>query len=779
MNKKMYTMFSALMALTATAGNDPFETNDSSRVVDLDEVVVVAQPKEQYLLRQQPLSSSVFGREEMNSLNVRDLRELSAFVPSFAMPQYGSRLTSSVYMRGTGSRLNAAAPSVPVYYDHIPLLSKSAFNSYFYQLDRIDVLRGPQATLYGMNSEGGLVRIYSKSPMTYEGTDVNVGLGNGFQRRVEVAHYRRLSERMGLSVAAFYNGQDGFLRNEPLDEYNDKSDEAGARLRWGWNVAERFKADLTADYQFVRQNAFPYGLYDVDEGEVDCPSTTFMSTYRRNMLNVGLSLSYEARRFLVSSTTSFQHLYDYMDMDQDYTVANRMTLNQHQKMNGVTEELSVKSKGDGRWQWTTGVFGSYQSMTTNAPVTFEADMNAMLAQTFLNYMPERVRGMFSAWEIPLFIVPGQYKTPQTNLAAFHETNLRLSDRLTATVGLRLDYSKVRVDYDANARMDLHFAAQMGPRLVESTNSLTDSLTGSASKSSKQLLPKFGLSYRLGSAGSNVYAQVSKGYRAGGYNFQMFSDIMQTEMQANGMALQNSSYNIPHDADAYERVDKTIEYEPETSWNYEVGTHLNLFGGKMHADLSAYLMQIKNQQLSVMAGNYGFGRMMVNAGKSNHYGVEAALRGKAFDDKLTWAASYGFTHATFKEYKDTVTVSGQKLEVDYKDNRVPYVPAHTFSAMADYRFDVADDAVLRSVTVGLNVSGNGKTYWDEANTASQKLYATLGAHVCLDMGAVSVDFWGRNLTDTRYATFGLAYGNGFIGQRGLPLQLGVDLRLHFL
>ena len=78
------------------------------------------------------------------------------------------------------------------------------------------------------------------------------------------------------------------------------------------------------------------------------------------------------------------------------------------------------------------------------------------------------------------------------------------------------------------------------------------------------------------------------------------------------------------------------------------------------------------------------------------------------------------------------------------------------------------------------SGNGKTYWDSANTASQGLYAVLGAHLLADMGTVSVNFWGRNLTDTRYCPFAVYSEStgGFIGQRGNPIQMGIDLRMHF-
>ena len=126
--------------------------SDSSRVVDLDEVVVVSQSKEYTKLRQQPLSSSVLTNNEISLLGVRDLREVSDFVPSFVMPAYGSRYTSSIYVRGIGSRVNS--PSMGIYVDDIPLMSKSAFNSHLWQLDRVDVLRGAQGTLYGMNTEG-------------------------------------------------------------------------------------------------------------------------------------------------------------------------------------------------------------------------------------------------------------------------------------------------------------------------------------------------------------------------------------------------------------------------------------------------------------------------------------------------------------------------------------------------------------------------------------------------------------------------------------------------
>jgi outer membrane receptor protein involved in Fe transport len=191
------------------------------------------------------------------------------------------------------------------------------------------------------------------------------------------------------------------------------------------------------------------------------------------------------------------------------------------------------------------------------------------------------------------------------------------------------------------------------------------------------------------------------------------------------------------------------------------------------------MEIRNQQLSIFTQDYGYGRKMVNAGKSYSCGLEMTLRGSALANHLSWSAGYGYTHAAFKEYKNRASAKAE--EIDYKDNKVPYVPAHTLSAMVDYRFDIAD-SFCKSVTIGLNGNAQGKIWWDEANTYSQKFYAVLGAHIGADLGIVSLNVWARNLTDTKYNTFAFsskATGKEmYIAQRGNPFQIGLDVRMHF-
>ena len=828
MKKTLFVLLMTGMSLCSHATVSHPAVADTSRVVDLDEVIIVAQPKEQVRLRLQPVSSNVFGSEQLQQLNVHDLSQLSQFVPSFVMPSYGSRLTSSMYVRGIGSRINN--PAVGVYYDNIPLMSKAAFNNHFYMLDRVDIMRGPQGTLYGQNTEGGLVRVYSKNPMNYQGTDIRLGIGNGLYRNVEVAHHHRPSERLAFTVAGFYSGLKGFIDNTQFDEKNDKSLEAGGKARLIWQPSEKLKFDWTVDYQWVNQNGFGYGESDqvVDSGVMEAiypdmnnvkdPATTIMNGYKRNMLNTGLNITraiggdVQSPTLLFTSTTSYQFLQDHMLMDQDYMVPDYLRLEQRQKMSALTQEFVLRSHDRNRWQHATGLFGSYQWLRTDAPVAFGDAITGPIGQAITNAMKSAMQGSMyprmyqqmlqqmiaqgmpqavaekqaaaaaqSAVDAALagvnmsaeMAVPESFKTPQMTLAAFHESNILLTDRLKLTLGLRFNIDKVKVDYDALAYMNM----TGGTAERQATYHLTSHVADSRSKSFTQLLPKLGLTYSLNENLGNVYALVSKGYRAGGYNFQMFSDILQTDLNAHQQDAMRGDYDVEHTTQDYDNINETIAYKPEESWNYEVGTHLNLFDGKAHFDLALYYMQIRNQQLSIMEPNSNYGRIMVNAGKSHSCGLEATLRGRAIDNALDWGVTYAFTNAKFEEYtvaKNNSTNSASNVDLDYKDNYIPFVPQHTFSAVADYH--------IGQFTIGANVAGQGKIWWDEANTYNQKLYATLGAHADYDFGPVVVSLWGRNLTDTKYNTFAVqssaAGGTRYFAQRANPLQLGVDVNIHF-
>lgn len=797
------TMLSLPSTAAVTSGQkNNVNLNDSSRVYDLDEVLVVSHPKEVFRLRQQPLSSSTFTGKQIKSLGVRDLPELSNYIPSFVMPNYGSRYTSSMYIRGIGSRINS--PAAGLYIDGLPIMSKSMYNFHIYQLAGIDIMRGPQGTLYGQNAEGGFVRMYTPNPINYQGTDVNLSIGSRFYRNVELSHYMKMNDQLAFSFAGFYNGHNGFFKNQTTGKYADRINEAGGKARMIVRPAERWNVDLIADYQYVDQNGFPYGQLDVETGKTSEPAMNRESSYRRHFLNTGLNLTYKGNLLDVNSTTAYQYLNDHMLLDQDFLAQDFMHLKENQIQNSFIQEISFRTNRPRFWNAAGGVFFSKVWLKTDGPVFFDADMTtpmqqmvqSMMYQGILKGMTEKMiaggtpaamaeniakgimekQGGVAVTDLKMG-APGIYRTPCMNLGVFHESNFNLTDRLTATLGLRYDFSHADIDYASSAYLSMS-AKVMG---VEATRKLNTILKNKADDNYNQLLPKFGLTYNFSKEIGNIYATVSKGYRAGGFNFQMFSDILSYELQANSRSIMKGDLNLEHSENDYKRVNKTIAYQPETSWNYEAGAHLNFSDYAVQLDLAAYYMQVTNQQLSVMAGNYGFGRMMVNAGKSYSCGVEMSLRGSALSNHLNWNLTYAFTHATFKEYTDSMMVKGERVPLDYKGKKVPFVPEHMFSASADYRIDFTNN-FIHGMTFGANVYGMGKIQWDEANSISQDFYAVLGAHIDADLGFTQISLWGRNLSDTKYNTFAVKSGATgkpmTFAQPGNPLQFGVDLRFHF-
>jgi outer membrane receptor protein involved in Fe transport len=639
-----------------------------------------------------------------------------------------------------------------------------------------------------------------------------LGIGTGLYSNVEVAHYHRPSEKLAFSVAGFYSGLKGFIDNQNFDKKNDLTNEAGGKLRLIYAPNDQLKFDWTADYQYVNQNGFGYGefhplaylpeLYSSSfvpaDPDVKDPATTIMNGYKRNMFTTGLNIGYETDKFLFTSTTSYQFLDDLMLMDQDYMTGDYLQLSQAQKMNAITQEFVLRSHDNSRWQHATGLFGSYQWLNTNAPVLFgdgitgpignaiaNAMKNSMLQAMIGRYMgqgmsAEAAQAAAQATVDKMGVnmtaemaVPGEYKTPSWNFAAFHESNILFGDNWKLTLGLRFNIDKVKIDYDALAYMNM----TGGTANATATYHLTSHVQDVRSKSYTQLLPKIALTYSFDENIGNIYALVSKGYRAGGYNFQMFSDVLQTELAAHQQDAMRGDYDVEHTAADYDAINETIAYKPEESWNYEIGTHLNLFGGSTHFDLALYYMQIRNQQLSIMEPNSNYGRIMVNAGKSHSCGLEATLRGKAVDNALDWAVTYAFTNAKFDEYQHTVGGSTSPntdiFAGDYDGYYVPFVPQHTLSAMVDWH--------IGKFTIGANMNGQGKTWWDEANTYAQKFYAVAGAHADYDFGPVLVSLWGRNLTNTHYNTFAIqssaAGGTRYFAQRANPIQLGLDVSIH--
>ncbi|WP_291592413.1 TonB-dependent receptor [Bacteroides sp.] len=808
-------MFALTLLATGTAWAEDFP-KDSLKVVDIEEVVVIATPKENRKLRDLPVAATVLSQENMRANQVNSVKNLTGIVPNLFIPDYGSKLTTSIYIRGIGSRINT--PSVGLYVDNIPYIDKSAFDFNYCDIERIDVLRGPQGTLYGRNTMGGLIKVHTKSPFTYQGTDIRMGAATYNNYNVSLTHYHQISDRFAFSTGGFYEHTGGFFENSARNnEKVDKSNAGGGRFRGIYLPTSNLKIDMALSYEYSDQGGYPYYYTGITQNAIDKAkekgkeltedradyigkiSYNDRSSYRRGLLNTGVNIEYQAQNFILSAVTGYQNLNDRMFLDQDFTERDIFNIEQKQRANTISEEIIFKAKPGRRWQWATGAFGFYQWLHTTGPVLFkEEGVKTMIednANTAFSEIPAApgVPTMGMTVNNPTLSVGGTFDTPTLSAALYHQSTFNdlFIEGLSFTAGLRLDYEKMSMKYNSvSTPVDFDFNMKMGPMMSLSDNMQAPaSFIGKLSTDYVQLLPKFAIQYEWNKS-NNVYATVSRGYRSGGYNIQMFSDLSQTEMSRSMMNAIMASPNLgqhPTYGAIFERmlasripeepnVKTSTTYKPEYSWNYEAGSHLTLWEGKLWADLAVFYMDTRDQQLSQFAES-GLGRITINAGKSRSYGAEAALRASVTKE-LSLNASYGYTYATFTDYVLTEKKGDNIIERNYNGQYVPFVPKHTLNIGGEYAITCSPRSIFDRVVFQANYNAAGRIYWTEQNDVSQSFYGTLNWRTNLEIGDAMISFWARNFLNKDYAAFYFETMNKGFMQKGRPVQFGIDLRCRF-
>ncbi len=800
------------------------EGMDTTRVVEMQAVEIVSSIKENGAMRQQPTSTTHIDSKQMQEQQVTSLKAATALVPNLFIPDYGSRMTSAIYIRGIGSRINT--PAVGMYVDGIPYADKSAFDFRFYDIEGMDILRGPQGTLYGSNTMGGLIRIHTRNPFRYEGTDVHLGYATGnHNRTVSLTHYHHPTRQLAFSASGYYEASTGFFTHDITGKRVDGQQSGGGRLRAIWLPSDRMKLDASVSYDYSDEGAYPYFHHDSITQNRE-------SRYRRSLLNAGANLQYQARRWQMNAITSYQYLTDRMFMDQDFIAADIYTLEQRQRIHTLNEEITFKNKAKGIWEWVSGANVMYQWLRTEAPVTFYEDGAVWLASLVNGYLPDVTtipslnRMGFSSMSVNFRTTPmamgGEFDTPTFGAALFHQSTLHLTPQLSATVGLRLNYEKNRMQYYAPSTVDYGFtlANAKSPMMHVDLQDLSAQLLydGKLSNDYLSVLPKFSLKYDF-NADNNLYFSLGKGIRSGGYNIQMFSELLQGSLRTDMMRgikegvanyLQRfTSMGMP--AAVIGSVTSTMEqnmpqftepdvhsvvYKPEQSWNYELGTHLSFLDKSLQADAAVFYLHTRDQQIARFAES-GMGRQMVNAGKSQSLGAELSLRYMP-NQHLVLTGNYGYTHATFTEWNtganntstgmeaggnntshSTGTTTGNAL--DYSKNHVPFVPRHTMHLDAAYTWLLPSSAssswAFRSLTLGANVSGAGRIYWTEDNQQSEPLHTLLGARLTLQSQRLTLMLWGMNLTNRHYNTFRFLSAGRWFEQHAKPLQIGLDVSVH--
>lgn len=742
-------------ALATGNGSDAEAAADTSEFVTALRGVEVVGVKHG-LSRQTDLVSTI-NAIQIDRENVQSVRDISVMVPNLFIPKYGSRQTASIYMRGLGSRIDQ--PAVGLNVDNVPYLNKDGYDFAMADIASVEVIRGSAGVLNGRNALAGQINISTLSPWDYKGFRMGADFGRGNMGLASVGWYGLLSPTVATGITGSIGSMEGFYKNEygrTLNENNKKpwfsnaGEEHRAQARWklSWRPRGRWSVANTAALSWTHQQGIPYA--SVETGRIDYNDSTF---YRRLHFTDGLSVSYTGRHMVATSHTSVQYLNDNMTLDQDFTPQDYFTLTQKRHEWSFTQDLFAKGVR-GRYSWMGGLWGFARKSHMQAPVTFrDYGITHLIEDNINSSLP---RGMHLEFDKRRLILGSLFDITDGGFSLYHQSTLALGP-VTAELGLRWNIEHVAMDYTnrCNTSVTMYRMLPTGVSVPLMTRPVAVDTTGHLSQTYNQFLPQLSLRWDVDRRWS-LRASVSKGYKAGGYNTQMFSNVLQARLM-HDMGAPGTS--IPD-------VEGLTRYKPEIAWTYELTGSFATADGRFSAELTAFLLRCRDQQLTVFPEGNATGRAMVNADRTRSIGAELTVRWQPRDN--VWVnGAYGYTAATFRNYSPG--------GVSYRGNSLPYSPRNTLFASAFWRLPWLMGKI--STTVGLSTRCAGPIYWDEANTLRQNFYGTLGADVTFVSGAVELSLWGENLTNTRYNTFYFkSIGHQFV-QRADPWSIGATVRVN--
>ncbi len=774
------TLFSLSSLLSFATNTDTAVTyaQADSAALSLGEVSITAIKQSPSLLRQ-PVTVTTIGQANIERFNISGMKGVSEVAPNFYMPDYGSKMTSSIYVRGIGARIDQSAVGLNV--DNIPYLNKNGFDFDMLDVERIEVLRGPQSTLYGRNTIAGLINVYTLSPMSWQGIRIMAEGSLPGAYRGGIGIYHKLAPRLGMSINGYVSHTHGYFRNLHNGKRADGSTDMSGRWKTAWRPTSRLSIENVLSAGHTRQNGYPYAY--VETGEINYNDTCF---YRRTSVTDGLTVRWAGQDVSVASITGLQYLSDNMTLDQDFLPASYFNLTQRQLDRSITQDIVVRGR-KGNYSWLAGAFGFYKYGSMTAPVTFKEDgINELILDNIRGNMPPFIQ---LEWDDDSFLLGSDFRHHVNGAAIYHQSTYDL-DRWSFALNMRFDYEHTALSYRSRCNTGAHGTVNIPqmPRPITFNLPADIDEAGRLKQSFRQFLPKFSVTYNL--TNSAVFLSVAKGYKSGGFNTQMFSNFLQQQMMtqmkdeakklmSGMMGGMGGGAGMGGRADAPEgpsagagqveyTVSDYVSYKPETSWNYELGGHFSCDEGRVYSTFSAFYIDVRDQQVTVFPEGNATGRMMTNAGRTRSFGAELTLR---YTPTSRWRfdLSYGYTNATFRRFMD----GGE----DLSGNRVPYAPSNTLFLSAAYRLPVRS-SIIDAISFCPTLRGTGSIYWDEENLYRQPFYAELGASIRFEHSRYSVDLWGKNLTDTRFDVFRYeSIGNNFM-QRGKPLRGGITLRINF-
>ncbi len=702
--------------IEVTDKENTFNFQLQNSLLQLEAVTVTAEKREA-LLQNIPVSVTSISSRQVADYRLWNSKDLTGIVPGLysGTPGDGRNLTS---IRGITT--TSYDPAVATYIDGVNQFSLDTYIPQLSDIERIEVLRGPQGTLYGRNAMGGVINIITKQPTNNTNGFAEINFGNYNQQRYNAGIRTALvKNKLYFGASGVFGKRNGYYTNQFNNASFDKQNELSGNYYLKYLPAAKWAITINVKHQHNRSN----GAFAMVNGVEDAFKDPFQLKQNAigkmidNTLNASLSVNHSGDKMNFSSQLAWQNNHRYYNdpIDGDFSPLDAVTvINDYGKawnnVKVITHEMrfTAPANQSSLFNWTAGTYFFHQNNPTKQATHFGKDAG-------------------------LLGVPGtDFSTintttgKNTGIALYGQITYRLINKLSLIGGLRYDYENKKLAVKGEYQQD-----------GDDPFVTTPDTSGAAHFAA--VSPKLGLQYQL-AVNSNLYASYSRGFRTGGLT-QLSSDPSQPPL---------------------------YPYEPEYSNNVELGLKNDFFDNRLRVNIAVFATQVNNAQVPTLILPDAI-TVTRNTGALNSRGAELELAATPAKG-LQIEYNLGYTNAKYQ----TLKVSSNGDIINLGGNRQIFTPDVTSMLALQYSHLVSARHQLKLVARG-EWFYLGRSYFDLANTIEQSSYHLLNTRVGVSCKKLDLFFWARNIANTKYIEYAYDFGAVHLGN---PATYGVTVRTSF-
>jgi iron complex outermembrane receptor protein len=796
-----------------------------------DNTIIVTASKTAKTLQDTPISVSVTGKQAIETAQIRDALDLQTLVPSLRVSQLQSSANTNFIIRGFGNGANNAGiePSVGVFIDGVYRSRSAAAIGDLPSLERVEVLRGPQSTLFGKNASAGVISIVTAEPKFNWGGQAELSYGNynAIVAKAEVTG--PISDKVAFSLAGNYNRRDGYVENLTLNRKDNERNRGGVRAQLLFKPSDDFKLRLIADYDRIDEvccsvvnivdgptgNAVrALGGRIISNQPLALTSVTnFPSTNKVDNYGISAQADAKAGDFDLTFITAYRGVKLNTNADSDFTSADIIGQNVGRNaINTFTAEARINSRWDGPVNFMLGAFYFHENIDAQGALTFGKDFkgyaNLLSGGAYSNLEPT-LRALLPGTPAGTFGGQGQgrfedYDYKNRAISIFGTADWEVTDKLTLTAGGNYTHDSKTVGTnitttDVFSTLDLVRAGVNAG--VPATLAANPSFNPFLGLRPLQFIPPFlnfpnavengktsdsNFSYTLRASYKfdehfNAYFTHATGFKASSWNLSIdsrpfASDFIpgspfQSPAPAASAIRTALGANLPNNLTTGTRY-----ANPEYATLYEAG-----FKGQWDGfgfNLAIFKQTLQGFQTNVFVGT---GFVLANADQQSVKGFELDAYISPVKD-LRFSANLTYLNAKFDKFVGGSALQNNSFSVSPQDLsglRVAGIPEYAVSLAADYTTHINDNAKLMW---HVDFQHNSPTQIAQGTVPLTRQIDNLNASATLVLNSkFEFTLWGRNLTDQAYVTTifpSVAQAGSLSGYRNQPRTWGGLIRYRF-